>query len=51
VTQGAVGVGGDAGEVDAAGLQLDEEQDVVAAQQRGLDAEEVAGDDARRLRP
>jgi hypothetical protein len=47
----AVGVRGDAGEVDAAGLQLNEEEDVVAAQQRGLDAEEVAGDDARRLRP
>jgi hypothetical protein len=40
----------DAGEVDAAGLQLDEEQHVIAAQQRGLDAEEVAGDDGCRLR-
>ena len=46
----AVRVRGRACEVDAAGLQLDEEQHVVAAQQRGLDGEEVASDDARRLR-
>ena len=37
----AVRVGGRAGDVDAAGLKLDEEQNVVAAEQRGLDAEEV----------
>jgi hypothetical protein len=35
--------------MDAAGLQLDEEQHVVAAQQRGVDGEEGAGDDAGRL--
>ena len=44
----AVWIGRSAREVDAARLQLDEEQHV-AAQQRGLDGEEVAGDDACRL--
>jgi hypothetical protein len=39
-----------AGEVDAPTLKLDEEEHVVAAQEGGLDREEVAGDDARRLR-
>src|SRR2546429_6219899 len=35
--------------MDASALKLDEEQHVVTAQERGLDREEVAGDDARRL--
>jgi hypothetical protein len=35
--------------MDAARLQLDEEQHVVAAQQCSVDGEEVAGDDACRL--
>ena len=50
VTQRPSGFAVIAGEVHAAGLQLDEEQHVVAAQQGGLDGEEVARDDARRLR-
>jgi hypothetical protein len=45
----SVWVGAHAGEVDSSGLDLDEEQNVVAAQERGLDREEVAGDDAGRL--
>ena len=39
-----------ASEVHAAALKLDEEEHVVAAQERGLDGEEVTGDDAGRLR-
>jgi len=45
----AVRVGGRACEVDAAGLKLDEEQHVVAAQQRGFDGEEVTRDNVRGL--
>ncbi|MCP3936998.1 MAG: hypothetical protein GY708_16700, partial [Actinomycetia bacterium] len=37
-------VGGDAGEEHFAGLDSDEEQDLVAAQERGVDGEEVARD-------
>ncbi|MCP3937357.1 MAG: hypothetical protein GY708_18545 [Actinomycetia bacterium] len=40
----ACGVGGDAGEEDFAAVDLDEEPDVVAAQERGVDGEEVACD-------
>jgi len=36
--------------VDASALKLDEEEHLVTAQEGGLDGEEVAGDDARRLR-
>jgi hypothetical protein len=35
--------------MDATGLKLDEEQHLVAAQQRGLDSEEVTRDNARGL--
>jgi hypothetical protein len=41
---------GAAREVNAPTLKLNEEEHVVAAQKGGLDGEEVAGDDARRLR-
>ena len=41
---GAGRVGGDPGEVDAAGVDLDEEQHVEAAQQHGVDGEEVRRD-------
>src|SRR6266540_520522 len=46
----AVGVGRDPGEVDAAGPELDEEQNVEALQEERVDREEVALEDARRLR-
>jgi hypothetical protein len=51
VTQcpGAGGVGGAAGEVDAAAAQLDEEEDVEAPQRDGLDGEEVDREHAPRL--
>jgi hypothetical protein len=39
-----------AGKPDAPARERDEEQHVVPAQKRGLDGEEIAGDDARRLR-
>ena len=42
-------VGGDTREMDAAGREFDEEEDVVAAESERLDSEEVAGDDARGL--
>jgi hypothetical protein len=42
---GAVGVGGHAGQVDSAGVQLDEEQHVQPPYPDGVDGEEVAGDD------
>ena len=38
------GVRGDASEEDLTGLHLDEEQDVIAAQERGVDGEEVTRD-------
>jgi hypothetical protein len=41
----ARGVGGDAGQVHAAGAMLDEEQDVQAAQEHGIDVEEVRRED------
>jgi len=41
---GAGRVGGDTGEDDLAGADFDEEQYVVAAQECGVDGEEVAGD-------
>jgi hypothetical protein len=44
----AVRMGGDTGNVNAAPLELDEE-DVVAAQPDGVDSEEVALDDCGRL--
>ena len=46
----AVRVGRAAGEPDPAGRVFDEEQDVLAAEKQCLDREEVARDDARRLR-
>ena len=49
VTQAPVGFVGAAGEVDAAAVELDEEEDVVAAEAERLDGEEVAGEDARCL--
>ena len=42
-------VGGDAGVEHLAGWDVDEEQDVVAAEQGGVDGEEVAGDGGLRL--
>ena len=42
---GAGRVRGDAGEVDAAGVELDEEQHVEPPQQDGVDGEEVTGED------
>jgi hypothetical protein len=42
---GAVGIGGHAGQVDAAGVQFDEEQHVQPFEPHGVDGEEVAGDD------
>jgi hypothetical protein len=42
---------GRASEVHPAALKLDEEEHVVAAQERGLAREEVTGNDARRLCP
>jgi hypothetical protein len=40
----AGGVRGETGEEHLAGLEVDEEQHVVAAQGHGVDGEEVAGD-------
>jgi hypothetical protein len=42
-------VRGAAGEVDAAGSELDEEEHVVAAERDRLDGEELTGERARRL--
>src|SRR5215218_4674457 len=47
---GAGRVGGAASEPDAPTAVGDEEQGVVAAQEQALDGEEIAGDDAGRLR-
>ena len=41
---GPGGVGRDSGEVDSAGVEFDEEQDVESAEGDGVDAEEVVGD-------
>jgi hypothetical protein len=38
-----VGVGGNAGQVDAPGVQFDEEQHIEPSQPDGVDGEEVAG--------
>jgi hypothetical protein len=43
---GAVGVGGDAEEVHDALFKLDHEEHVVAAEEDGVDGEEVGGHDA-----
>ncbi|WP_317617331.1 hypothetical protein [Streptomyces antnestii] len=43
------GVGGDAGEVEAPGAVLDEDQGVQALERDGIDVEEVGGDDAMGL--
>jgi hypothetical protein len=43
---GGVGVGGHAGQMDAAGVQFDEEQHVQPSQPDGIDGEEVAGQDS-----
>jgi hypothetical protein len=51
VTPGARWVGRAAGQPDAAARMGDEEQGVEAAQEHALNGEEVARDDARRLRP
>jgi hypothetical protein len=42
----AVGVGGHAGQVDASGVELDEEQHVEPLQPDGVDGEEVTGHDS-----
>ena len=42
----AVGVGGDAGQVNPAGVQFDEEQHVQPLESDGVDGEEVARDDS-----
>jgi len=42
-------VAGDAGEMDATGIELDEEQDVVTLQEDGVDMEEIACEDPARL--
>jgi hypothetical protein len=42
----AIRVGGGTEDVDDASLQLDHEQDVVAAEQHGVDVKEVGGHDA-----
>src|SRR6266540_4068714 len=47
---GAAGIARAAGKPDAPAAVGDEEQRVVAAQEHALDGEEIAGDDARRLR-
>ncbi|MFB7757586.1 hypothetical protein ACFC18_49800 [Streptomyces sp. NPDC056121] len=39
-------MGGDAGEVEAPGAVLDEDQGVQALERDGIDVEEVGGDDA-----
>ena len=41
---GSGGVSGDLGDEHVSGGDVDEEQQVVAAQERGVDAGEVAGD-------
>src|SRR5436190_8921463 len=46
---GAAGVGGAAREMDAAAFELDEEEDVEAAQRDRLDGEEIASEHARGL--
>jgi hypothetical protein len=46
---GTVGVGRGPSDMHPSALQLDKEQDVVAARERAINSEEVAGDDARRL--
>ena len=46
----AVRVCCDRGDVDAAGRELDDEEDVEALAEQGVDGEEVALEDARRLR-
>jgi hypothetical protein len=45
----AVGVSRDPGQMNAAARQLDEEQHIEALQEQGVDGEEVALEDARRL--
>lgn len=42
-------LGGDAGEVDPAGVEFDEEQYAKAFEQHRVDGEEVTGQDGRRL--
>jgi hypothetical protein len=42
-------MGGDAGQVDHSGVELDEEQYVEASEQHRVDGEEVAGQHGRRL--
>ena len=51
VSQAAVGVSGDAEDVHAAGGVLDDEEDVELAQGNRVEAEQVAGENAVRLRP
>jgi hypothetical protein len=46
---GAVGVGGHPAKVDPPGVELDEDQHIQPPQPDGVDREEVAGEDARRL--
>src|SRR6266516_3689347 len=46
---GAVGVSGDARDVHATARQLNEEQDIETLEEDGVDGEEVALEDARRL--
>src|SRR4051794_24077106 len=45
VTQAPCGVGGDSGEVHAAAAVLDDDKDVEAAQEDGVDVGEVGGED------
>jgi hypothetical protein len=47
---GAVGVGGDAGRVNAAGAVLDDDQGVEAPQQHGIHVDEIGREDAAGLR-
>jgi len=47
---GAGGVGGDSGDVHAATVVLDDEEDVEAAQEDGVDGGEVDGEDGVGLR-
>ncbi len=42
-------MGGDAGDPDEAGVVVDEEEHIEPPEQHGVDAEEVAGDEAFRL--
>src|SRR5262249_9613465 len=46
-----VRIGRDSCEADASGCEFDEEQDVEPLQEERVDGEEVALEDARRLRP